>query len=670
MFKSDKHSEHDLLGREDFAKEIAKNLVYSFKNESESLVIGITGKWGSGKTTFCEFIKQNIAVYQKEKGDRNYIVFDFNAWMFSGQQELQKKFLSQLYAKIGDSNEYFRKVFEALHERTGFFTKFFTGHKYIDLASKILEILSKEQALVEIKNAIEKGLLEKEYKVFVFIDDIDRLNKDEIAEMFQLIKLNASIKNIFYIVSFDKEYVESALVKKYGEGSEKYLEKIVQIDYALPEILEEKLDEIFFTDLKNFIDEFKLPLKTSDVEKIWKYRGLKDVIKTVRDINRYFNALRLRLPTIYMDVDIIDFMLLEAVRVFDGKTYATVLSYFQKNPYDRSKGKLLTEIKETSSQKPIRSIIEYLELAETYRYQLSYTSDKRLIDPRYSDNYFSLALASKSIAEEEIKRFINVPNARRGMLDDFLAFGRLKYFLDVLCNPKLYERYSVEGTEILTLLIGYFDRREIEIDEYHTSLYKAILSLANDSTDGKVAYTRLCEIIEHSKQFSISVYLVSRYIVEDFVTDQRTDYYSTEGRQIIKRKINEIEQSLTTQVKSWGSYMIHNLKSNERSKIFGILFICDFAKRFKEMYLKEIQDKVMFDDVSKARLIKGIVSIWTSNRDTELRFDFKYKDVLFPDNSLKDFYKGVEAIDIGGLEEEDKRMVEFFLSNLPKDLLK
>ena len=54
----------------------------------------------------------------------------------------------------------------------------------------------------------------------------------------------------------------------------------------------------------------------------------------------------------------------------------------------------------------------------------------------------------------------------------------------------------------------------------------------------------------------------------------------------------------------------------------------------------------------------------------DLSFDFKYKDALFPDDSLKDFYDGVKAIDTGGLEEEDRRMVEFFLKNRPKDLLK
>ncbi len=100
---SDFPSKRDLLDRKYFAVQIAQNLIKSFDNGFESIVFGLNGKWGSGKSTLLGFIEDEIKKEYQSLKNENYIIFKFNPWMFSGQNELQNHFLSQLGAELGDT---------------------------------------------------------------------------------------------------------------------------------------------------------------------------------------------------------------------------------------------------------------------------------------------------------------------------------------------------------------------------------------------------------------------------------------------------------------------------------------------------------------------------------------------------------------------------------------
>jgi len=44
-------------------------------------------------------------------------------------------------------------------------------------------------------------------KLFVFVDDIDRLNKAEILETLRILRNIAGFKNVIFICGFDRDYV-------------------------------------------------------------------------------------------------------------------------------------------------------------------------------------------------------------------------------------------------------------------------------------------------------------------------------------------------------------------------------------------------------------------------------------------------------------------------------
>ena len=74
--------EQDCFQRYYFSKRIAETIIH--RKASESIVIGIYGEWGEGKSSVLRFIEENL------KKDSNIIVCNFNPWRFKDEVQLLK----------------------------------------------------------------------------------------------------------------------------------------------------------------------------------------------------------------------------------------------------------------------------------------------------------------------------------------------------------------------------------------------------------------------------------------------------------------------------------------------------------------------------------------------------------------------------------------------------
>jgi hypothetical protein len=72
--------------------------------------------------------------------------------------------------------------------------------------------------------------------IIIYIDDVDRLDSNEILEVFKIIRNTANFCNTIFIVGYDKLYVNNQLKKLLLSNSESYIEKIFQFEYYLPYI--------------------------------------------------------------------------------------------------------------------------------------------------------------------------------------------------------------------------------------------------------------------------------------------------------------------------------------------------------------------------------------------------------------------------------------------------
>ena len=112
--------EQDLLGRSVFSKQLGK-AVYEY-NAKDGLVIGLFGKWGTGKTSVINMAENEIDRLAKEDENKP-LIMRFVPWNYSDKDNLISLFFQSLKNKIEvQGNEQIKnKVGKALSDYAGAF---------------------------------------------------------------------------------------------------------------------------------------------------------------------------------------------------------------------------------------------------------------------------------------------------------------------------------------------------------------------------------------------------------------------------------------------------------------------------------------------------------------------------------------------------------------------
>jgi hypothetical protein len=294
----------DELGYNEYAVRLSKKILAS--HFDKSFAIGINGRWGLGKTSFIDLLKRNLA-------EHDLIEVNFNPWNSSNPKSIIQDFFDTIQQVISPHHsslsrlliQYSNKLVtlddNAISRAIQATVTFTTGFESID----------------SLFNEINDTLKKIGKKIIVFIDDLDRLDKEEIIEVIRLMRNTANFHNTFFIVAYDKNYVTSALEEHNPYNHEKFLEKIFQIEVTLPffkkDIFRHKLAE----KIKGaFPEQFH-----SDIEReiigtastVPTY--LNEWLETMRDVTRLTNSLLLNLNKLIGEVEFFDFLRLELLRL-------------------------------------------------------------------------------------------------------------------------------------------------------------------------------------------------------------------------------------------------------------------------------------------------------------------------------------------------------------------
>lgn len=224
--------------RKCYAQSVVNQLLNT-DTKNESYALAVTGEWGSGKSTFLMCMKEEIIK------DKKAYVMTFNPWNSMSPQTLILDFFQQL-------NNFVSPLYSPL-EKT-LFTYAYTLTK-IDVNPNINQILKlipnpAERSLDKLKNNVEKGLKHIGKPITIIIDDIDRLEKEELFEILRLIRNTGNFTNLIYIVAYDEKYVVQQLKQKGIYDEKLFLEKIFPAQISLPK-----------ADLTEVYDVFKHELR-------------------------------------------------------------------------------------------------------------------------------------------------------------------------------------------------------------------------------------------------------------------------------------------------------------------------------------------------------------------------------------------------------------------------
>jgi hypothetical protein len=255
-----------------YANSIVEKLKYTiFTPNDGSFAIGITSEWGAGKTTFLQLLEEKL----KEEGLTDIV--SYNPWMCSSPEQVTRDFFATLRNKLSDKypslSNPIRKYAKHLSS-ISLFSQSAISINFDNFAS--------DESLTEMRSRLSEKFAKFEKPVIVIIDDLDRLNSDEVFEVLRLIRNTASISNIIYLVAYDKDYITKILERKDISSPSAYLEKIFQLEIQLPVLTYNQVWDAFKTDLKK-----QLPEK-SDISFISRDRVLiEKVLNTYRRAKRF-----------------------------------------------------------------------------------------------------------------------------------------------------------------------------------------------------------------------------------------------------------------------------------------------------------------------------------------------------------------------------------------------
>jgi predicted KAP-like P-loop ATPase len=319
----------DRFSRWPFAERIAN--VLAARTDSSSLVVGIYGPWGDGKTSVLNMMVE--ALHSNE----DVICVPFNPWHFDDQGQLIRAFFDTLADAIGKKLTTAREEFGKFLQRyggilslasfsvAGGLAQVSPGTAASDLGEKLSAV-----ELDELKDRVNKLLVDSGKRVIVFIDDIDRLDREEVHAILKLIKLSASFSNTSYVVSFDDEVVAASLGERYGsgeaQGGRQFLEKIIQVPLHLPDAEGVDLRIICFEGVDAVLSQNGVELTEDDAEAFVRYftDGIMPRLRTPRQAKRYVNAIRFAVPLLKGEVHLGDLLLIEALRSTYPRLYLTV----------------------------------------------------------------------------------------------------------------------------------------------------------------------------------------------------------------------------------------------------------------------------------------------------------------------------------------------------------
>lgn len=406
--------EGDRLRRWPFAERIADTLAK--RSDPTSLVVGVYGRWGEGKTTVLEFIEQKLAEYP------DVIVIRFNPWLFTNDADLFVAFFAQMAAAID------RKL-ETKKEQLGEVLKKYGG--LVSWAAGDLRTAGEELARVSptvLRERLERGLADAEKRVVVLLDDIDRLDRNELQAVFRLLKVAADFRSTSYVLAFDREIVAEALADRYPSrenGGDDFLEKIVQVPLPLPPAPPEVLRKMLFADITDVLKDSSVELNEGDVRRFVNAfdPALMERVETVRAAKRYVNALQFSLPLLRNEVNTVDLLLVEGIRVFHPRLHAAIV----KNRdvlLEGSRNKTREELEAfktafpLSAHAPRRDVHLLQELfpraqsifGNTHHqeeWDVRWAREKRIASDRYFHRYFSSGVPAGDIADETVRALLN-----------------------------------------------------------------------------------------------------------------------------------------------------------------------------------------------------------------------------------------------------------------------
>ena len=408
----------DDFQRYSFASRIA-NVVANHPT-TNSLVVGLYGKWGEGKSSVLGFVNTELSTKE------NVVTVNFNPWLFTEEKQLLLYFFQTLATSLEESLKgKDERVGELIRKYAGGIGMF-TSLAGLPNAKGLFESLGKalsDKPIEHHKEKINEIIESSNKKIIVFIDDIDRLAIKEVQAIFRLVKLTADFKNTIYVLAFDDELVSASLDPLYSKGGQDFLEKIIQLPLRLPKAQPAALRKYTIDKLDQVLKHLKVDLTVQEVDRFTYFFNnyFLPKLENPRIAIRFANSISFSIPLLRGEVNLVDLTIIEGIKVMYPESYTFIrnharifISGYSPSPHTSGNEQVKSYLEDYLSQHLPKKKEKLVQLFKTLFPQLKsiydnyYYSDdiwqewyanKRVCSGQYFDRYFTYTVNEGEISD-------------------------------------------------------------------------------------------------------------------------------------------------------------------------------------------------------------------------------------------------------------------------------
>lgn len=526
----EKDVDYDLLNR---SRTI--NLLYSSIlncKPTNSFVISLEGKWGSGKTTI---INNTKSLLQKPEHEDIVIIDDLDLWSYETPESL---FNSMFERILNQSNINFN-AYETREMINSAYTEIFNDKKINALKS----IIFSSTNLMSVKDKINDQLALSNKKVVFFIDNIDRTEKENIILLFKLVSNILDFERVVYVLSFDNERVQKIFNDELNIDYS-YLKKIIQMQIRVPQLDKKALLEVLETSVSNILVKLgESPQSTTTTHS--------DLIKFIanntddlRDFKRFINsALNISYKTITF-LNKGDLLTLEYIRLNNINLYETIFNnpnLFISHDRDINLIENITLFNRENHEKEVRDFYDklfsndenklYLVLLkklfpyiENYVHNKSFTSSTSITTTSVS--FESIAKGKRVCSQKFFSLYFNYTSNEYIYISEVLD----QFIKKVTNNPNhIEEIYSALLNESLKphQHKEFMERLAFYLNEFNVNIIYNLLNVLFDNLLKVDAFKGFISLSARTRVIIIIwnlLQMISEEEYDMFISRIRTDY--------------------------------------------------------------------------------------------------------------------------------------------------
>ena len=338
-FYIDAPTKEDKYDRKKYAKLLLDKIIITKEKESpqHSFVINLGENYGYGKTSFIDFLKEEL----KETKVR-IISFDYKPWLCDNTNAIITEFFKTLRNELKPHklnldkkiNNYAKLLLKDCTQQIGL--------------SSISTFFNSTKTLKEEHDEIANSIKDINMPIIIFIDDVDRLQNDELMVLLKLIRDTADFANIFYILAADKPFLINSLKSCNIEYPEEYLKKFINYEFTFPSnysITTKLLKNEIAIILNNYLP---IELAEKKSQSIYELIQLNNPFNNIRDVKRFLNNYTYMLDAIKMNrekinIDYTDLFALTLIQYLQPELYKILRDYDERILYISNKRFILKD---------------------------------------------------------------------------------------------------------------------------------------------------------------------------------------------------------------------------------------------------------------------------------------------------------------------------------------